>query len=58
MLFYVTHALYRENHRKYTGTLCGQNADFNTLKKVVNRVTTEFEGSNIAARAHTHTNVM
>jgi hypothetical protein len=57
-MFKVTHAIYRENRMKSISTFCWQNTEFYTLKKVVNAVTTVFEGSNIAAHTHMYTNVM
>jgi hypothetical protein len=42
MLFRVTVAVYCENHTEHINALCGQNAEFPTLKEVVHIVTTGF----------------
>jgi hypothetical protein len=39
MLYRDTIAAYCENRTEHTDTLCGQNADFCTLKQVVDTVT-------------------
>jgi hypothetical protein len=39
MLFRETVAVYCENHKEHTNTLCGQNAELLMLKEVVHMVT-------------------
>jgi hypothetical protein len=40
MVFKETIAVYFENHKKHTNTLCEQNAELRSLKQVVHIVTT------------------
>jgi hypothetical protein len=44
MLFKEIISVYCENHMKHTGTLCGQNAEFCTLKQVVHIDLLDFKG--------------
>jgi hypothetical protein len=44
MLFREIIAVYCENHTEHINTLCGQNAQFTCVKKVVYIVTTGLKG--------------